>query len=252
MRTQILIIEDEARAANQLQRLLQTIGFEYRVLAIIDTVEESVEWFQNNPLPDLVFMDIQLADGISFEIFQKTSLQCPIIFTTAFDQYALRAFKVNSIDYLLKPIQQEDLQYALQKFNRSKQQLTFNPETLQNFLKDIQAPKLREGILVKDGDGFVQVRIADLLYIYSEDSITFGVTSNKRVIIEETLDQLYPTLDPNQFFRINRSQIVLKSAIHKIGKYFNHRLKLIVERGKDHEFIVSRPKTNDFKSWMNQ
>ena len=215
---QILIIEDEARAANQLQRLLQTLAFDYTLLGVLDTVEESVGWFQNNQDPDLVFMDIQLADGLSFEIFQKVRLQCPIIFTTAFDQYAIRAFKVNSVDYLLKPVQLEDLQHALEKFNRSKQQLTLNPETLQRFLDDMQTTERREGILVKEGNGFVQLRISDLLYVYSEDSITFGVTGDKRVIIDETLDQLYPSLDPNQFYRINRSQIVAKSAIVKIGK----------------------------------
>ena len=249
---QILIIEDEARAANQLKNLLKTLGFDYQLLGIIDTVEDSVDWFQKNSTPDLVFMDIQLADGISFEIFQKTKVECPIIFTTAFDQYAIRAFKVNSIDYLLKPIQQDDLQQAMDKFGRSKQQLTLNPETLQNFLAEIQPTKQREGILVKEGDGFAQLLISDLLYVFSEESITFGVTEQKRFIIEETLDQLHPSLDQSKFFRINRSQIVSKRAILKIGKYFNHRLKLTLQKGKDMEFIVSRQKTNDFKNWMNQ
>ena len=249
---QVLIVEDEMRAARQLQNVLKACGFNYELLEVIDTVEDAVVWFKAYPAPDLVFMDIQLADGISFEIFQKVQLRCPIIFTTAFDQYAIKAFKVNSIDYLLKPIQVEDLQHALDKFDRSKQKPTLNQEALRNFLMDIQVPKQREGILVKDGDGFAQVRISDLLYLYSEDSITFGVTANKRVIIEETLDQLYPSLNPNQFYRINRGQIVAKSSILKIGKYFNHRLKLTVEKAKDQEFIVSRPKTNDFKSWLNQ
>ncbi|MEM8999326.1 MAG: LytTR family DNA-binding domain-containing protein [Bacteroidota bacterium] len=249
---QVLIIEDEVRAANQLQNLLQTLGFGYVLLGIIDTVEESVLWFQNNQAPDLVFMDIQLADGLSFEIFQKVPLQCPIIFTTAFDQYAIRAFKVNSIDYLLKPIQQADLQQALTKFGHSKQQLTLSKKTLQHFLADMQTPEQREGILVKEGDGFSQLQISDLLYVYSEDSMTFGVTANKRVIIDETLDELYPTLDPSKFFRINRGQIVAKSAIVKIAKYFNHRLKLAITQARDQEFIVSRPKAQDFKNWLNR
>ncbi len=249
---QILIIEDEARAANQLKNLLKSLGFDYQLLDTIDTVEDSVNWFQKNSAPDLVFMDIQLADGISFEIFQKTKVDCPIIFTTAFDQYAIRAFKVNSIDYLLKPVQQDDLQQAMDKFGRSKQQLTLNQETLQNFLAEIQPTKKREGILVKEGDGFAQLIISDLLYIFSEESITFGVTEHKRFIIDETLDQLLPSLSQSQFFRINRSQIVAKRAILKIGKYFNHRLKLTISKGADMEFIVSRQKTNDFKTWMNQ
>lgn len=248
----ILIIEDEARAANQLQNLLRDLAFDYELLGLIDTVEESVSWFQTNKSPDLVFMDIQLADGLSFEIFQKVQLHCPIIFTTAFDQYAIRAFKVNSVDYLLKPIQKGDLKQALDKFKRSKQQLTLNPETLQNFLTDMQTAPQREGILVKEGDGFVQLRISDLLYAYSEDSITFGVTEHKRVIIDETIDQLFASLNPDQFFRINRGQIVAKSAIQKIGKYFNHRLKLTISKSRDQEFIVSRPKINEFKNWLNR
>lgn len=249
---QILIIEDEARAANQLQKLLQTLDFDYEVLGIIDTVVESVDWFRKNETPDLVFMDIQLADGLSFEIFQKVRLYCPIIFTTAFDQYAIRAFKVNSVDYLLKPVQLGDLQQAMDKFGRSKQQLTLDHEMLNNFLTDVHDARRREGILVRQGDGFVQLRISNLLYAYSEDSITFGVTENQRVIIDETLDELYPSLDSNQFFRINRGQIVAKSAISKIRKYFNHRLKLTIARAKDQEFIVSRQKTNDFKNWLNR
>ncbi|SHG30294.1 LytR/AlgR family response regulator transcription factor [Flagellimonas flava] len=249
---QILIIEDEVRAANQLQNLLRALDFDYELLGIIDTVEESTGWFQRNQNPDLVFMDIQLADGLSFEIFQKVQLQCPIIFTTAFDQYAIRAFKVNSVDYLLKPIQQEDLQQALHKFQRSKPNVTLNPETLHNFLASMQSTEQREGILVKEGDGFAQLRISDLLYAYSEDSITFGITQHKRVIIDETMDELCPTLDSNQFFRINRGQVVSKTAIQKIAKYFNHRLILTVAHSRDQEFIVSRPKTNDFKSWLNR
>lgn len=248
---QILIIEDEARAANQLQKLLQTTKFEYELLGIIDTIEDSVNWFKKNQMPDLVFMDIQLADGISFEIFQNVQVKSPIIFTTAFDQYAIRAFKVNSIDYLLKPIQQGDLQQALDKFLDSKQQPTINEEILENFLTSMQSMERRQGILVKEGDGFIQLRIADLIYVYSEESITFGMTPDKRVIIEETLDQLFPSLDPKQFYRINRSQIVAKSAIIKIAKYFNHRLKLSMLNSRNQEFIVSRQKTNDFKDWMN-
>ena len=249
---QVLIIEDEARAANQLQNLLKASGFEYELLDIIDTVEDSVDWFQKNAAPDLVFMDIQLADGLSFEIFQNVTIESPIIFTTAFDQYAIRAFKVNSVDYLLKPIQQADLQQALDKFFRSNKTSALDTETLKNLLTQIQPSEKRQGILVKEGDGFVQLQVADLHYAYSEDSITFGITATKRVIIEETLDELQASLDAKDFFRINRGQLVSKSAIQKIDKYFNHRLKLTVLHPRNQEFIVSRQKVNDFKSWLNQ
>ena len=249
---QVLIIEDEARAVSQLQKMLSACDFEYELLDIIDTVEDSVLWFQNNKSPDLVFMDIQLADGLSFEIFQNIELQCPIIFTTAFDQYAIQAFKVNSIDYLLKPIQQEDLQHALDKFKQSNKRGYMDAEGLKQLLFSLQTPDKRGGILVKEGSGFVHILISELLYIYSEDSITFGITADRRFIIEESIDQFYQSLDPQEFFIINRGQIVAKRAVRKIDRYFNHRLKLSVSHPRDQEFIVSRPKTNEFKDWLNR
>lgn len=249
---QILIIEDEIRAVNQLQSMLKACDFKFDLLQIIDTVEDAALWFKNNEAPDLVFMDIQLADGLSFEIFQKSMVKAPIIFTTAFDQYAIQAFKVNSVDYLLKPIQKDDLKHALDKFLQSNKSSALDQTTLKQLLSDLKVPVEREGILVKSGNGFVQLKIADLLYCYSEDSITFGVTLDKRFIIEETIDDLYATLDQTKFFKINRGQIIAKSSIIKIEPYFNHRLILFVTNPRDQEFIVSRPKTSDFKNWMNQ
>ncbi|MEE9363561.1 MAG: LytTR family DNA-binding domain-containing protein [Cellulophaga sp.] len=248
---QILIIEDEPRAAGQLQRMLKACNFDYKLLDIIDTVEDAVRWFQEHTAPDLVFMDIQLADGLSFDIFQKIEVEAPIIFTTAFDQYAIQAFKVNSVDYLLKPIQKEDLNTALDKFLKSNKPAAIDPSILKQLLGSIQAPQKREGLLVKEGGGFVQIKISDLLYCYSEDSITFGVTSNKRFIIDETMDELLSSLDQNTFYRINRGQIVAKTSIQKMDPYFNHRVKLSISNPRDQEFIVSRPKTSDFKEWMN-
>ncbi len=247
----ILIIEDEPRAASQLQRMLKACNFDYELLDIIDTVEDAVLWFQKNTALDLVFMDIQLADGLSFEIFQKIEVEAPIIFTTAFDQYAIQAFKVNSVDYLLKPIQKDDLNDALDKFLKSNKPTAIDPAILKQLLGSIQAPTKREGLLVKQGSGFVQIKVSELLYCYSEDSITFGVTSNKRFIIDETMDELLGSLDQNTFYRINRGQIVAKSSIQKIAPYFNHRVKLSISNPRDQEFIVSRPKTSDFKKWMN-
>ena len=247
----VLIIEDEARAANQLQNLLKACEFHYTLLGIIDTVEDAVIWFQQNKAPDLIFMDIQLADGLSFEIFQKVKIEAPIIFTTAFDQYAIQAFKVNSIDYLLKPIQKDDIQAAIYKFTKSKQPTGFDQAVLKQLLTSMQAPTLRKGILVKEGSGFIQIKTSDLHYIYSEDSITFGVTSKRRYIIEETMDLLFQSLDSHQFFRINRGQVVAKSAIGKIEPHFNHRVKLSIANPRNQDFIVSRPKTSEFKAWLN-
>ncbi|MFD2588832.1 LytR/AlgR family response regulator transcription factor [Croceitalea marina] len=247
----VLIIEDEARAANQLQKMLRTCDFQYELLNIIDTVEDSVLWFQQNSNPDLVFMDIQLADGLSFEIFQKISVEAPIIFTTAFDQYAIQAFKVNSVDYLLKPIQKEELDAALQKFDKTNKPSAPEPAILKQLLQSMQTMHKRDGLLVKEGNSFFQVKVAEFLYFYSEESITFGVTKTKRFIINETIDELFGTLETNEFFKINRGQLVSKSAIEKIDPYFNHRVKLAVANARDQEFIVSRPKTSDFKNWLN-
>lgn len=249
---EILIVEDEPRAANQLQKMLDKCSFRYMLLDILDTVEDAVLWFQKNETPDLVFMDIQLADGLSFEIFQKVEIGAPIIFTTAFDQYAIQAFKVNSVDYLLKPIQKEDLDAALNKFTKANKPASIDSDILKQLLGSIQKPKTRSGILVKDGSGFIQINISHFLYFYSEDSITFGITKDKRFIIEETIDQLYASLDQDEYYKINRGQIVTKRSIVKIDPYFNHRVKLTVSNPRDQEFIVSRQKTSEFKGWMNR
>ena len=248
----ILIVEDEPRAARQLQNLLDKSTFDFELLEVLDSVEDAVAWFKSNQRPELVFMDIQLADGLSFEIFQNTEVTAPIIFTTAFDQYAIQAFKVNSIDYLLKPIQQDDLEAALQKFSKSNTTNSIEPSILKELLSSMQTPQQRTGILVKEGSGFVQIRISELLYMYSQESITFGVTHNKRYIIDETMDQLFETLDDTKFYRINRGQIIAKLSIQKIEPYFNHRVKLSITNPRDQEFIVSRQKTGDFKDWMNK
>ena len=247
----ILIIEDEPRAANQLQSLLKASHFDYHLLDVLDSVEESVKWLSVNEDPDLVFMDIQLADGLSFEIFQKIKVEAPIIFTTAFDQYAIQAFKVNSVDYLLKPIQKNDLELAINKYKKSNQTNPLDPALLNQLLKSMQTPSYRQGVLVKEGSGFVQIKTSDLLYVYSDEGITFGITSKKRYIIDETVDQFFNALNPDQFFRINRGQVVSKNAVQKIESYFNHRVKLTLQNPRDQEFIVSRQKTTDFKRWMN-
>jgi len=250
--TKILIIEDEPRAANQLQKMIHECAFEFELLDVLDSVESTVEWLEKNDTPALIFMDIQLADGLSFEIFNSTIVKSPIIFTTAFDQYAIQAFKVNSIDYLLKPIQKEDLQFALDQFKKTNLSHSIDLKKIQKIMHDMQVQQKREGILVKEGKGFVQIKINDIQFFYSEDGITFGVTENKRYIIDESMDQLFDSLNPDQFYRINRGKIVSKSAVQKIQPYFNHRVKLDISNSRDQDFIVSRKKTTTFKEWMNQ
>jgi len=231
--------------------MLDAIGLEYTLQETLDTVEDSVKWFKENEEPDLVFMDIQLADGISFEIFKNVNVEAPIIFTTAFDEYAIQAFKVNSIDYLLKPIKQEALKKALKKFEKASSRPNYDQEMFKKILGKLQTKRNRQGILVKEGGSFVQLKVADILYIYSEDSITFGVTEAKRYVIDETLDQVFASVDENRFFKINRGQIVARQAISKIEPYLNHRVKLKVKNPREIDFIVSRQKTSEFKLWIN-
>lgn len=220
---------------------------------IIDSVEDTIAWFGQNDSPDLIFMDIQLADGLSFDIFQSVEIQCPIIFTTAFDQYAIKAFKVNSVDYLLKPIKAQDMKRALQKFENNYSSNQSSPPDMTALIAMIEGrlPNRREGVLVKEGSGFIQLKISDIHYLYSADSITFAITNGKRYIVDETLDQFLATVEDHSFFRINRSQAVSKSTITRIQPYLNHRLKLTVNNGGEQEFIVSRQRVKDFKEWMN-
>lgn len=249
----ILIIEDEPRAANQLQKTIDMCNIHYELLELIDSVEEAINWFENNTHPDLVFMDIQLGDGLCFEIFSQVSVTCPIIFTTAFDQYAIKAFKVNSVDYLLKPIKQQDVQIALNKYQQTQDHKSvLSANALLAFAKLIEKDKTRDGILVKDGSGFVQIKMHDIQYLYSSDSITFTWANGKRFIVDETLDRFLASASTTDFFRINRGQVVNKSFIVKIEPYFNHRLKLNIRNANDQEFIVSRNKAQDFKKWLNQ
>lgn len=252
----ILIIEDEIRAAQQLQALLHKNFPEIQILSVLESVEDSIAWFQNHPQPDLILMDIQLADGLSFEIFQKTKIEAPVIFTTAFDQYSIKAFKVNSIDYLLKPIQEEDLCTAITKYQTLYQQPA--PSKLDSLLIDklinnLAVDKSRKRFIVKEGASMTFIQVKDIAYFYSEDGISFLVTHHhKRYIVDMALDAIEKDITPTEFSRINRGQIVNIQAIEKIHPYFNHRLKLELKGVQKLEFIVSRKRASTFKEWVNQ
>ncbi len=252
----VLIIEDEIRASQQLQAMLQKHFPEVKVLEVLESVEDSVEWFQLHTSPDLILMDIQLADGLSFEIFQKTNVEAPVIFTTAYDQYSIKAFKVNSIDYLLKPIQENDLTKALNKYKKlytNNSSTNINPATIEQLLQNLSPDKSRKRFMVKEGNSMTFVQIASTLFFYSEDGISFLMNhEGKRYIVDQTLDAIEKDIDSNDFFRINRGQIVHINAIEKIHPYFNHRLKLDIKENSKLDFIVSRNRASDFKAWVNQ
>lgn len=252
-----LIIEDEYHAAKMLTKLLTNLKPQAEILEVLDSVEDAVKWFQNNAMPDLVFMDIQLADGLSFDIFRQVPVNCPVIFTTAFDRYSLQAFKVNSVDYLLKPIEKDELSAALQKFRRYHQnpaKITFNNDSLQNFIQQLSQPKpYKSRFLLKHGQTWEYLSAEKVCYLYSEEGLTFLMDDKgKRHTLDESLEQLQNQLDPNQFFRINRQQIIHIEAIQKIHSWFNHRFKLDIKKGENAEFVVSRKRTKEFKEWLNR
>lgn len=253
MRT--LIIEDEQPAAKRLAKLLAEHCPECEVMDMIDSVEGAVKWLRNFQTPDLVFMDIQLADGLSFDIFGETGLSAPVIFTTAFDNYMLRAFKVNSVDYLLKPIDPSELVAAIEKYRKIHLQPTdYNRSGLEKMLASVlQQKDFKQRFLVKSGQHFVHVPLSEIAYFFSEDGIAFvQCLDGRKHIIEYTLDQLEDMLDPQFFFRINRQAIVRPEAIRKISAWFNSRLKLELSPSHDTNNVVSRERVQDFKRWMGQ
>ncbi len=250
----ILIIEDEHHAAARLKSLIGKLVKQAEIVAVIDSVEDGIEWFQNKQAPDLVFMDIQLADGISFSIFQAVEINAPVIFTTAFDQYSLKAFKVNSIDYLLKPIDEAELKQALLKYQKLNEKRADKFDSLNLLLKNLDLEKnYKERFLIKNKDQYNFILSSEIAYFYSEDSLTFIVTKNgKSHIYDQALNKIESELNPKDFFRINRKQIVHLEAIQKIENYFNNRVSLELHPKPKEETIVSRDKVKPFKSWLDR
>lgn len=251
----ILIIEDEPYAQKELIRLLNELDSEIDILNCIDSVSESVNWLKNNQA-DLIFMDIQLSDGLSFEIFEKIEVKSPVIFTTAYDNYAIKAFKVNSIDYLLKPIEMEDLHQAIQKYKsiskEKAKKLNIDNEHIEQLLSVYKPQSYKSRFVAKIGDNIVHIAVEDIPYFYFEEKVVFLVNKeNRRYIVDYTLEQLESLLDPKYFFRINRKYIVSIQAIHKVSKYFNSRLKVYLKPHIEDEILISRAKVKDFMDWLN-
>ena len=249
----ILIIEDEQPAAQQLKKMLTQADPSVSVIEILDSVESSVKWLQTFPAPDAIFMDIQIADGLSFDIFNHVNIQSPVVFTTAFDQYAIKAFKVNAVDYLLKPIDEDELGEVLDKLKKKKAEtIPFdNGLFLKNLLQDFPKKDYKQRFLIKNGQNLTSIDVSDIAYFFSEDGINqFYVFSNKKHIVENTLDELETMLNPKDFFRINRKLIVSIKAIQKISPHFNSRLKLSLTPQYRDEILVARERVSDFKAWL--
>lgn len=252
-----LIIEDEQFAGDKLIKLIHQYDPQIEILDQIDTVEDAVEWLEQNEVPDLLFLDIHLADGSSFEIFEQTEVNCPIIFTTAYDQYAIQAFKTKSVDYLLKPVKFDDLKAAMDKFkdlfgNKIYKGLSHEMQALASLLQG-QQKVFKARFLVKVGNIIKTISITEVAYFLFEDRTTLLTTKDKhRYPVKYTLDELELMLDPHQFTRANRQFIINIDAIHKIHPWFKGRLKLDLSPPQTADLVISADKTKGFKEWLDR
>lgn len=249
-----LIIEDEKAAVKRLTRLLTEAEPGVEVVASLESVEKSVRWLSDNPLPDLIFMDIHLADGSSFEIFEQVDVKAPVIFTTAYDEYAIRAFKVNSIDYLLKPLKQEELKASLEKFKLFRQSTGagINLEALLKTLAN-KSSERPERLVLNQGQKIVAVDIRDSAYFFTKDKVTFLRTvQGKTYSIDYSLEKIEEMIDPSRFFRINRHLIVNMRAIVEMYSWTKSRVKIKLEPLCELEAIVSAERSPVFKEWLKK
>lgn len=251
----ILIIEDEKPAADRLVRLLKSYYPEAKYFQDVDSIKSAVEWFETQPKPDLFFLDIQLADGLSFEIFKKIKVNTPVIFCTAYDQYAIKAFELNSVDYLLKPIDPEDLEKAIKKYKSrfdTKPESSFDFSKLENLLSS-KNQEFKERFMVRVGDKIRAIPTVEIAFFYSENKASFAQDFNgKSYLIDFSLDQLLEVLNPKKFYRLNRKYIASFESIEDMRSYSNSRIKLILKNCKDTDILMSREKVTDFKSWLDQ
>ena len=257
----ILIVEDEDLAVKKLKKTLQSVDGSATVVGEADSIQSTVSWLENNPSPDLILMDIELADGQSFEIFNHVKVKSPVIFITSYDEYALNAFKVNSVDYLLKPVQKEDLSAALEKFRQMKKMYTTETENspisidalVKELQQKLQTKEYRKRFLVKHGQKLVSVEVDEIAYFFSDGRLNFFKTfDNRKFVVDYTMDELNDMLDPDKYFRTSRSFYISVASVSQIHDYFGNRLILNLKPETDKEAIVSREKVTDFKTWLGK
>ncbi|MFP4469218.1 MAG: LytR/AlgR family response regulator transcription factor [Bacteroidales bacterium] len=245
----VLITEDEQDVAKRLIRLIGEVAPDFGIQGVTDSVEDTVIWLRTNPAPDLLFMDIHLADGISFDVFKQIEIQSPVIFTTAYDNYAIQAFKVNSIDYLLKPINKLELEKAIRKFRASTQKDSQSIDYRQ--LADMIRGKEQKRIVVRYGQKLKAIELQDAACFYTENkSVYLHTFSDERYPIDERLDALEEILDPYLFFRVNRSAIVNFKAIHEMHAYSKSRVNIELKKPLELSFTSSTERSADFKEWL--
>jgi len=248
----IVIIEDEIAAANQLKFLLNQINTEYDIVAILESVQEAISWFTVNKSPDLIFSDIQLADGISFEIYEQVKINAPIIFITAFDEYAIRAFKLNSVDYILKPLDIDSLSFAIEKFN--SQQLV-KQETLNELIKQqaFSHKSYRKSFLVRYRDKLLPIKSSEFAFFFIENGLVFGqLFDGRKHLLDFKLEDLENQLDPQEFNRANRQYLLSRESILEIQPYINSRVLVKTNPSSPYEVIISKEKVTAFKKWFER
>lgn len=249
----VLIIEDEALSAHHLKSMLREIDPDIEITAVLDSIEAALRYFASQPELDLIFMDIELGDGQSFEIFSKINVEWPVIFTTAYQEHALKAFKLNSIDYLLKPINKEELLAAMLKFRKWHAHRGTPNAGVTAMLRDMNNETFKSRYLAKSGTRLISVSLPEIAYFYTKDKLQFIKTrANQDFIIDRRLDEIEGETDPNVFFRVNRQFIVNYGNIEKVHTWFSGKLKVQVQPAAYEEIIVSRLRANDFKKWLGE
>lgn len=248
----ILILEDEKLNSERIKRLILKIRPNAEIVGVLASVKTTVSWLSENQSPDLIMMDVQLADGMSFEIFNLAEVNCPIIFTTAYDEYAVKAFKYNSIDYLLKPIEKDELEAAIVKFENSLQTSSNPQPKIEELLAYMQPKEYRNRFLIPYRDGYRKINVEDIAYFYSNMNVNYATLFNgEEVVVSQTLETLEQELDPKNFFRANRQYIIHVNSIENVHNFFNGKLKLKIKCSKDEDILVSRTKAPFFKLWLD-
>lgn len=253
----VLIIEDEAPASRGLQKLLKQLDPDINIQGTLESVESAVKWFKENSAPDLAFMDIQLSDGISFDIFQKVNVACPVVFTTAYDEYAIQAFKVNSIDYLLKPIDETRLKASLEKYRKISESYSvyYKASEITELLKTFNsaAPSYKSRFIIKNPSSLLIIPAEEAVCFFVENKISYVLTLNgKKHIIDSALDELEGMLDPEKFFRANRQYIINVASIESIKTQFSGKLKVELKIKTGEDIIVSKERAPLFRQWLDK
>ena len=250
----ILLLEDEKAAATRLISLVKEVEPTALILDVLETVRDTLKWLKNNEPPDLILSDITLADGLSLDIFSQVEINVPVIFTTAYDAYTLKAFKLNSIDYLLKPIDKDELKAAFAKYHSLHGEQDVNKKLVDLFKSMASGkPAYKSRFLIKQGERFIIIPTDEVAYIRADDKVVFLYTQKgAKYIIEESVDELETLLNPDLFFRLNRTYMAPLTSIEKITNHFNGRLKISIANNNDDEIYVSRARASDFKKWLGK